>query len=122
MQSNLRMSVAVVDSGGELVQFHRMDGTSPLSTRMAMNKAYTSVKWAQDTKAIKTRMFDYGLGADQRDIAWFGDARFTAVWGGVVIRDDDGIVLGAVGTSGGVPAQDEEIARVGAEAIRAMGE
>jgi uncharacterized protein GlcG (DUF336 family) len=117
-ERNLRMSVAVVDSGGELVQFYRMDGTSPLSTRMAVNKGYTSAKWTQDTKAIKTRMFDPMLGADQRDIAWFGDPRFTAVWGGVVIRADDGTVLGAVGTSGGVPAEDEEVAQVGAEAIR----
>jgi len=74
-EHNLRFAAAVVDSGGELVYFARMDGATPLNARMAINKAYTATKWRQNTKSIKDRLFDMGLGDDRRDIAWFGDAR-----------------------------------------------
>ena len=107
-QRNLRFAAAVVDSGGELIYLARMDGASPRNARMAVNKAYTATKWLRDTKSIKERLFDMGLGDDRRDIAWFGDPRFTAVWGGILLRGEDGTVLGALGESGGSPAEDEE--------------
>ncbi len=113
-ERGIRFTAAVVDSGGELLCFGRMDGASPLTARMAVNKAYTSAKWTQDTKALKARLFDHALGENIRDIAWFGDARFTPIWGGIVLRSDDGTVLGALGGSGGTPDQDEEIGRIGA--------
>lgn len=113
-ERNLRFSAAVVDSGGELLCFGRMDGASPLTARMAVNKAYTSAKWTQDTKALKKRLFDHALGTEIRDIAWFGDSRFTPIWGGVVLRDEDGTVMGALGGSGGTPDQDEELGQIGA--------
>lgn len=113
-ERGLRFSAAVVDSGGELLCFSRLDGASPLTARMAVNKAYTSAKWTQDTKPLKKRLFDQSLGENMRDIAWFGDKRFTPVWGGVVLRDDDGAVLGALGGSGGTPDQDEAIGQIGA--------
>ncbi|MCW5747670.1 MAG: heme-binding protein [Alphaproteobacteria bacterium] len=116
-ERKLRFAVAVVDSGGELVCMERMDGASPLNARMCVNKAYTASKWRQDTKAIKARLFDMSLGDDRRDITWFGDKRFTPVWGGIVLRADDGTVLGALGESGGTPAQDEEIGQIGAKAF-----
>jgi uncharacterized protein GlcG (DUF336 family) len=116
----LYFAAAVVDSGGELIHFARMDGASPLNARMAINKAYTATQWRQDTKAIKDRLFDMGLGDDRRDIAWFGDSRYTPVWGGILLRADDGTVLGALGESGGTPAQDEEIGQIGARAFVAL--
>ncbi len=119
-QRNLRFTAAVVDSGGELIYLARMDGASPLNARMAMNKAYTATKWLRDTKTIKERLFDMGLGDDLRDIAWFGDPRFTAVWGGILLRGEDGTVLGALGESGGTPAEDEELGQLGAAAFAAL--
>jgi uncharacterized protein GlcG (DUF336 family) len=116
----LYFAAAVVDSGGELIHFARMDGASPLNARMAINKAYTATKWRQDTKAIKDRLFDMGLGDDRRDIAWFGDFRYTPVWGGILLRASDATVLGALGESGGTPAQDEEIGQIGARAFTAL--
>lgn len=109
-----------MDSGGEPIYLARMDGASPLNARMSLNKAYTATKWRQDTKTIKDRLFDMGLGDDRRDIAWFGDARFTPVWGGILLRAADGTVLGALGESGGSPAQDEEIGQIGARTFAAL--
>jgi glc operon protein GlcG len=119
-ERGLNFAAAVVDSGGELIHFARMDGASPLNARMAINKAYTATKWRQDTKAIKDRLFDMGLGDDRRDIAWFGDSQYTAIWGGILLRADDGAVLGALGESGGTPAQDEEIGQIGARAFTSL--
>lgn len=113
-ERGLRFTAAVVDSGGELLCFGRMDGASPLTARMAVNKAYTSAKWTQDTKVLKKRLFDQALGQDMRDIAWFGDTRFTPVWGGIVLRGGDGTVLGALAGSGGTPDQDEDVGQIGA--------
>lgn len=108
-------SGAVVDPGGELISMVRMDGASPNSSRMCVNKAYTAVKWIRDTKTLKDKLFDHSLGGEQRDIAWFGDPRYTPIWGGVLLRDPDGVVLGGIGGSGGTPAQDEEIVRLAAD-------
>jgi len=116
-ERGLNCAAAVVDSGGELIHFARMDGASPLNARMAVNKAYTAAKWLRSTKELKDRMFDMSLGDDRRDIAWFGDSRFTAVWGGILLKAEDGTVLGALGESGGTPAQDEEIGQTGARAF-----
>jgi glc operon protein GlcG len=116
-ERGLNFAGAVVDSGGEPIYLARMDGASPLNARMALNKAYTATKWRQDTKAIKDRLFDMSLGDDRRDIAWFGDSRFTAVWGGILLCADDGTVLGESGRS---PAQDEEIGQIGVRAFAAL--
>jgi uncharacterized protein GlcG (DUF336 family) len=113
-ERKLNFAAAVVDPGGELISMSRTDGASALNARMSVNKGYTAVKWLQNTKALKERLFDMSLGDDRRDIAWFGDRRFTAVWGGILLRAPDGTVLGALGESGGSPTQDEEIGQIGA--------
>jgi glc operon protein GlcG len=119
-ERNLRFAAAVVDSGGEPIYLARMDGASPVNARMALNKAYTATKWLRDTKALKDRLFGMSLGDDRRDIAWFGDPRFTAVWGGILLRAADGTVLGALGESGGTPAEDEALGRLGAACFAAL--
>ncbi len=119
-EKHLRSAAAVVDSGGELIFMARMNGASALNARMSVNKAYTAAKWGQNTRALKERLFDMSLGDDRRDIAWFGDVRFTAVWGGIVLRSADGTILGALGESGGSPEQDEEIGQVGARMFAAL--
>mgnify|MGYP001168300945 CR=1 FL=1 len=119
-ERKLNFAAAAVDPGGELISMSRSDGASALNARMCVNKAYTAVKWLRDTKALRERLFDMSLGDDRRDIAWFGDPRFTAVWGGILLRAPDGTVLGALGESGGSPAQDEEIGQIGAKAFAGL--
>lgn len=119
-ERGLRFSAAVVDAGGDLIHLARMDGASALNARMSYNKAYTATKWQRDTKAIKERLFDMSLGDDRREIAWFCDPLYTPVWGGIVLRSDDGTMLGAIGESGGTPEQDEEIGQLGAGVFRGL--
>jgi|SRR6478672_13124316 glc operon protein GlcG len=119
-ERNLKFAAAVVDTGGELICLARMDDATPLNARMCVNKAYTAVKWRQNTKALKERLFDMSLGDERREIAWFGDPQFTPVWGGILLTAEDGTVLGALGESGGTPAQDEELRQIGAQTFAAL--
>lgn len=119
-ERGLRFSAAVVDAGGDLIHLSRMDGASALNARMSYNKAYTATKWQRDTKVIKERLFDMSLGDDRREITWFCDPLYTPVWGGIVLKSKDGTMLGALGESGGTPAQDEEIGQVGAKIFASL--
>jgi glc operon protein GlcG len=110
-------SVAVVDAAGALVSLDRMDGSPPLTARVAVNKATTAIDWRMDTKAIRERLFagKGPLAADiNRDMAWFGDPNAAPIPGGVLLRELNGTIAGAVGTSGRTAEEDEELARIGA--------
>lgn len=119
-EKGLKFSVAVVDAGGDLIHLSRMDGASALNARMSYNKAYTATKWQNDTKVIKTRLFDMTLGDERREITWFCDPLYTPVWGGIVLRSKDGTMLGALGESGGTYQQDEEIGQLGKQAFESL--
>ena len=83
---------------------------------MSLNKAYTAARLTRDTLELK-QILDKG-----EDIAWFGDARYTPIPGGVAIKAKDGSTLGAIGISGRpvmAPRGDEELARIGAKAVQA---
>ncbi len=113
----IKFAAAVVDAGGDLIALGRMDGASALNARMSYNKAYTATKWQMDTRILKTRLFDMSLGDERREITWFCDPLYTPVWGGIVLRNKDGVMLGALGESGGTYQQDEEIGQIAAQAF-----
>ena len=105
------MSVAVVDNAGIPIYFARMDGASPLTARMAINKAYTAIDTQRNTRE------QYEMMTSGRDAAWFGEPRMAPIPGGVLIRLSDGSIAGAVGTSGRKADEDEELALIGADAV-----
>jgi glc operon protein GlcG len=112
---NRPMSVAVVDNAGVLISFARMDGASPNTARMAINKAYTAIYWRRETGEMQDWI------KNGRDISWFGDPYKDApIPGGVLIRSSDGCIVGAVGTSGRDargPMGDEELSQIGAKVL-----
>ena len=89
------VAIAVVDATGELVYFVKMDNSSPLFAKMAINKAYTVVHFEMDN--IKQFFAPQGLGVSD-----FPDPKFTPM-GGTVIKAPDGAVLGGIGVSGRRP-------------------
>ena len=105
------MAIAVVDAWGNLINFARMDGASPLMARMAMNKAYTASSFGIDTRNINQWFKRTG-----KDITWYDDHRLTIVHGGICIRSGDAVV-GAIGASGRQEDEDEALAIVGREAL-----
>jgi uncharacterized protein GlcG (DUF336 family) len=106
-------TIAVVDTGGAVVAQARMDGASLSSVALAYNKAYTSVSCRLATSDI-SRIAQ--PGGDFYGIANGLDGRAIIFPGGVPL-ELDGRIVGAVGASGGNGAQDDEVARAGANAL-----
>ena len=102
------MCIAVVDLGGNLLAFARMDGSKALSVISSTNKAVTAALSAEPTG---------GVHADvELQIAMASDCRWTNLIGGLPIRVD-GLVIGAVAAGSGTGPQDLAVARAGAAAI-----
>jgi glc operon protein GlcG len=91
---------AVVDSGGNLVAFARMDGAALASIAIAEHKARTAAKYRRPTRAFEDAVqkfgFNYLLTLDD----------VIASRGGIPLVED-GKIIGAIGCSGGTGAQDE---------------
>ena len=102
------MCIAVVDLGGNLLAFGRMDGSKALSVISSTNKAVTAVLSGAPTG---------GVHADvELQIALASECRWTNLVGGLPIKVD-GYVIGAVAAGSGTGAQDLAVARAGAAAL-----
>jgi uncharacterized protein GlcG (DUF336 family) len=112
------VAVAVVDDHGKLVCFARMDGCPPVVVDLAVMKAYTAAVAMLDTVAFAARDKEWG-----RDLATYGDDRFTYLQGGLVIWGEPAapgagkVLLGGIGVSGRMPEEDEHLSRIGLEAM-----
>ncbi len=104
------VSIAIVDDGGHLLHFQRLDGAAALSAQIAPAKAHTAVMGQRETKVYE-------------DIINGGRYAFLTapgvqglLEGGVPIIKD-GQCLGAVGVSGVKSPQDAQVAKAGIAAI-----
>jgi uncharacterized protein GlcG (DUF336 family) len=104
---SIAVSVAVVDPAGHLVALGRMDGAPFISTEVAWGKAWTSAAFRAPSGALAENLSSAHGFTTAVSVATQG--RFTPRQGGIPL--DGG---GAVGVSGGTPAQDEEVAAAGA--------
>ena len=102
-------SVAVVDAGGHLLGFARQDDAMPGSAELAINKAYTARIFNNSTEALGRIAQP---GAELYGIQQSHAGRVVMFGGGLPICIG-GVVVGAVGVSGGSVAQDVEIAETG---------
>src|SRR6266566_4205716 len=103
-----RVVIAVVDSSGELVALRRTVGAQVASSRVAVDKARTAAIFVRPSREIEQQVSDGRLGA----LALHGASALT---GGVPLAVD-GEVVGAIGTSGETPDEDESISIAGAAA------
>lgn len=108
-----QMCIAIVDSGGNLKAFDRMDGAWVGSIDIAQKKAKTAVFFGMKTGAIG------GLsqpGGPLYGIEHSNDGLITFP-GGIPIVDTDGEMSGAIGVSGSSVENDDAVAQAGAQAI-----
>lgn len=105
---NKAACVAVCDAYGFLLGFIRADGAPVRSIAISQQKAYTATRMGVDTPAFLAR-----LRRDDVPIGYFCDPLLTALPGGALIKDADGRVLGAIGLSGLLPEEDQELAEAG---------
>lgn len=107
-------AIAVVDGGGSLIAFQRIDGTFAAGAAVSLGKARTSALFKKPTKA-----FEDSINGGRTALAAVHE--MTPLQGGVPILVD-GQIVGAIGVSGAHSQQeDEEIALAGAEAIASPG-
>jgi uncharacterized protein GlcG (DUF336 family) len=106
------VSAAVVDAGGHLVAFGRMDGAEIAGPVLAVDKAYTAVANRVATSELATLA---APGGELFGIHANGGGRFVIFGGGVPIVVD-GTVVGAIGVSGASAADDDACARAGVAA------
>ncbi|TZF98563.1 heme-binding protein (plasmid) [Chryseobacterium panacisoli] len=113
LSMNIPVSIVVVDAGGHLVTLARLDSVYGVID-FAIKKAKTAVMFGVNSDLMgeiisETGIHGYGMLNSN-------DGLLT-IAGGVVIKNADGNIIGAVGSSGGTPEQDKEIAEAGAQAI-----
>src|SRR5215470_233929 len=94
-QPNQPVAIAIVDDGGSLVSYTRMDRCRAIPQRMAIRKAYTAAMSGQDTLAYADRLKSQGPTVAET-----------------------GTIMGGIGVSGLTAQEDEDIARLG---LRALG-
>ena len=105
-EMNVKVNVAVVDSGGHLAAFLRMPGSAFHSIEVAVSKAYTAMSFGMPTSKWEEVIANLSVpcqsGLPSVD-------RLMTCGGGVPI-EVDGRHIGAIGVSGASEKQDEEIA------------
>lgn len=114
----VRLNIAVVDDGGHLLAFARMDGARPASGYTAMTKATAAATMRTATGPVPPGAPnpDPLLNIALQHTAAIGGGKMTTLYGGVPIVLD-GQVIGAVGCGGGTGEQDAEVARAGIAAL-----
>jgi uncharacterized protein GlcG (DUF336 family) len=111
--SGALVSVAVVDSGGHLLAFQRMDGAEIAGPVLARDKAFTAVAHRCATHELTTLV---SPGADLAGMNSADSGRYIAFAGGVPLWDGDRVV-GGIGVSGGSAEQDRAAAEAGLAAF-----
>jgi glc operon protein GlcG len=107
---NWKMNIAVSDSGGNLVAFQRMDGAMLASIAIAEHKAKAAATFRRPTK-----VFEDGIQLMRLNYLLAFDG-VIASRGGIPLIEQ-GVIIGAIGTSGGTDSQDEVVSKAGAAII-----
>ncbi|MEL3892311.1 heme-binding protein [Ferrovibrio sp. MS7] len=110
VKNNWKVSIAIVDDGGHLLHFQRLDGAGLTTVAISQGKAKASAYARRPTKALE-------------DIIANGRTAFLSVPDLVLLEGAepiiaDGICIGAVGVSGVASSQDAEVARAGIAALK----
>jgi uncharacterized protein GlcG (DUF336 family) len=111
------LTVAVLDAGGHLVALKREDHSGIIRAEIASGKAYGALGMGFDSRELgeRSQKMPVFFGA----LAAASGGRMVPVAGGVLIRDADNHVIGAVGISGDTSDNDEVCALAGIAAAQA---
>ncbi len=111
LKNNWTMAIAIVDTGGNLVLFKKMDNTQIGSINVAISKATTANNFKRPSKVLEDAVTSGGAGL-----------RILSLPGATPIEVGEllmlnGKIVGASGVSGASSAQDGQVARVGVAAL-----
>ena len=108
------MTVAVLDAAGNLVAFAREDRSSLLRERIARGKAHGALNMGVGSRALAARAESHPHFINA--LVALAEGNLVPVPGGVLVRDQSGDIIGAVGVSGHLPDDDEACAIAGIDA------
>lgn len=111
-KNNLNMAIAIVDTGGYLVYFEKMNNTQTGSVQLAIEKAQTSALFRRPSK-----VFQDGVAAGGEGLRLLRLTGTIPIEGGIPLVAN-GTIVGAIGVSGGSGAQDNMVATAGATSAR----
>jgi uncharacterized protein GlcG (DUF336 family) len=105
------LAIVVLDARGSLKASASEDGTSLMRWKVAFAKAYGAVAWGTGSKRIEKLAADrpHFFGA----VSSLAEGGMLPVGGGVLIRDKNNHIVGAVGVSGDTSDNDELAASTG---------
>lgn len=114
VEINTKMDICVVDSGANLTAFARMDGAWIGSIDISHKKAKTAAFFTMNTADLSGAVQP---GAPLFNIEHSNGGLITFP-GGVIIKNNAGEVIGAIGVSGSSVENDHEVALAGANAVK----
>jgi glc operon protein GlcG len=114
-EMKLPICIAVVDDGGHLLSFSRINDAKPSSVVVAITKARSAALRRAATGPLPSAENASVLLSLGMPLA--SDLNLTCVRGGLPIVWE-GVVIGGIGISAGTETQDEEVARAGLAALR----
>ena len=111
VKNSWQVAITILDSGGNLVAFHKIDNTQLASVPASEGKARTALTFKRPSKAL-----DDAIAAGGAGLRLLAIKDITPLEGGLPILVD-GKIVGAIGVSGALSSQDAQIAKIGADAL-----
>jgi uncharacterized protein GlcG (DUF336 family) len=110
-KNSWQVAITVIDSGGNLVMFHKIDNAQLASATVSEGKARTALEFKRPSKAL-----DDAIAAGGAGMRLLALNDITPLEGGVLVVVG-GRIIGAIGVSGALSSQDAQVAKTGADAL-----
>ena len=110
-KNSWQVAITILDSGGNMIMFHRVDNAQLSATSVSEGKARTALEFKRPSKAL-----DDVIAAGGAGLRLLAVKDITPLEGGLPVILD-GTIIGAIGVSGALSSQDAQVARAGAAAV-----
>ena len=114
-KNSWQVAITILDSGGNMVMFHKVDNAQLSAITTSEGKARTALEFKLPSKAL-----DDAIAAGGAGMRLLALKDITPLQGGLLVLVD-GKIIGAVGVSGALSSQDEQVAKAGADALAKSG-
>jgi glc operon protein GlcG len=115
LKNSWQVAIAILDSGGNLVMFHKIDNAQLSAGEAAEGKARTALQFKRPSKAL-----DDAIAAGGGGLRLLALKDITPLEGGIPLVAN-GAIVGAIGVSGALSAQDAQVAKAGADTLAKPG-
>jgi glc operon protein GlcG len=110
-KNSWQVAITILDSGGNMIMFHRVDNAQLSATSVSEGKARTALEFKRPSKAL-----DDAIAAGGAGMRLLALKDITPIEGGLPVVVD-GKIIGAIGVSGSLSSQDAQVAKAGADAL-----